>query len=300
MHKVLVIVGPTACGKSALAVRLAREFNGEVINGDSVQVYKYLNIGSAKTTAEEMDGIPHHLIDYVEPDEDYSVQRFQKEAREKIEEICSRGKLPVVVGGTGLYIKALLYDYEFRETQNENQYGELTNQQLYDLLRERDPVAAEKIHVNNRKRLVRALQICDSGFLKSEAEESQKHEMIYDTLILGTTMDRVLLRQRISERVDRMFEEGLESEVEGLYERYDFSLKAFQAIGYKEFVPYFKGNKSMKDLKKDIVTHTNQFMKRQYTWWNNQMDVDWLDISEEDFHERAEEKTAGWLNGQTV
>ena len=297
-YKVLAVVGPTAVGKSSVAVDLAQQFNGVIINGDSVQVYKELNIGSAKITPEEMRGVEHLLLDCKELEEDYSVQHFQKEAREAIEEISEEGKLPIICGGTGLYVKALLYDYDFKETTEElNEYPDLTNEELYEKLQEVDPVTAQKLHPNNRRRLIRALQLADNGIIKSEEEAKQKHEAVYDCYLVGLTMDRARLKNRINERVDKMFDMGLVEEVQQLHDRYDFSLKSLQGIGYKEFVPYFNQEKTLEEVKSDIKTHTRQFAKRQYTWWNNQLPVHWYDIEAENFEENIINDVKEWLNG---
>ena len=215
MDKVIVIVGPTAIGKSSLSIEIAKRFNGEIINGDSMQVYKELNIGSAKIKPEEKQSIQHYLLDYLNIDEKYNVARFQKDARRAIDEIIRKGKNPIVVGGTGLYIKALIYDYCFAEQKeiDENKYDEYSNQQLYEMLQQRDYQSSVKIHPNNRKRIIRALLIADSGQTKTQQEENQMHQMIYDTLLLGLTVDRDILKQRIDKRVDMMIDEGLVDEV---------------------------------------------------------------------------------------
>ena len=292
MSEILVIVGPTASGKSALAIDLAGRFNGEIINGDSVSVYKELNIGSAKTPLSEQKGIPHHLLDYVDVREDYSVARFQKDCRQAIAEISGRGKLPIVTGGTGLYIKAMLYDYDFRpdEGGKTSDYSGLSNEELYELLVQKDEKSAQTIHPNNRKRVIRALQIADSGVLKSENEAAQKHEPLYDSLIIGLTMNRQTLRNRIDRRVDMMMQAGLLEEVRQLHEKYSFDQHCFSAIGYREFRPYFAGEQSLNETVELIKTHTRQFAKRQYTWFNHQLPVCWFDIETEGFERDIEEK----------
>ena len=296
-YKVIAVVGPTAVGKSDVGVKLAQLFDGEIINGDSIQVYRELNIGSAKVTEEEMGGIPHHLLDYKTVGDEYSVQHFQHDAREKIEEIEERGHLPVVVGGTGLYIKALLYDYSFTQIEGQlSEYEDETTEELYARLCRLDPKAVEVIHPNNRRRIVRALQMAESGNLKSEQEAGQKHEMIYDAFIVGLTMDRKALKERISLRVDRMFENGLVEEVTQLHDKYDWNMHGLHGIGYKEFRDYFPGNITLEEVKETIKTHTRQFAKRQYTWWNHQMPVKWYDVSEEDYLEKIVSDIRGWLN----
>ncbi|MBR0138408.1 MAG: tRNA (adenosine(37)-N6)-dimethylallyltransferase MiaA [Erysipelotrichaceae bacterium] len=295
--KVICVVGPTAVGKSALAIDLARDFSGEIINGDSIQVYRQLNIASAKSTEEEQQGILHHLLSYKDVGEDYNVAIFQKDGRQAIDDISSRGKIPIVAGGTGLYIKALLYDYEFLPTEDEgSEYPEYTNEQLYDRLLKLDGKAAEKIHPNNRKRVIRALQMAESGNLKSLQEENQKHEPVYDPLIIGLTIDRATLHERISLRVDQMLDQGLLEEVTDLFERYPSNAKGLDGIGYKEFVPYFEKEKSLEEVLTDIKTHTRQFAKRQYTWFNHQMNVSWYDVSDPDYRKRIYEDVRSFLN----
>ena len=298
MSKVLLIVGPTASGKSALAVDLAEKYRGEIINGDSVSVYRQLNIGSAKTTPQQQKGIPHHLLDYVDVEEDYSVARFQQDCRAAIAEISERGRLPIVVGGTGLYIKAMLYDYEFRPSEKENNedYSRFSNEELFEMLRKADEKSAESIHPNNRKRVIRALQIAAGGTPKSEIEAAQRHQPVYDSLIIGLTMDRDNLKKRINRRVDAMMEEGLLEEVSRLHEAYPFDLHCFSAIGYREFREYFAGTQTLEETVELIKTHTRQFAKRQYTWFNHQLPVSWFDIEEEDYRKRIEEKIEVFLN----
>ncbi len=285
MSKVLVIVGPTAIGKSSLSINLAKRFNGEIINGDSIQVYKELNIASAKITKEEMNGIPHHLLDYKEVTDDYNVAFFQQDGRKAIEDITSRGKLPIVCGGTGLYIKALLYDYTFlkqEETIN-NDYSQYSNEQLFEMLKQLDFQSSLSIHPNNRKRVIRALDMAKSGSSKSEQEAKQEHKLLYDAKIISLTMDREKLRSRIDQRIEIMLNQGLLDEINYLFSKYPYDLHCFQGIGYKEFIPYYKNIKTLQECIEDVKTHTKQFAKRQYTWFRNQMPVDWYDIENKDY-----------------
>ena len=278
MKKVLVIVGPTASGKTSVGVECAKKFNGEVISGDSIQIYKKLDIGSAKITEKEKQNIVHHLIDIKEPDENYSVMEFQKIGRELIEKISSEGKLPIVVGGTGLYIKALLFDYEFyNEEQQDNEYNELSNKQIYEILMEKDPKCLEKIHINNRKRLVRALNVLEKhGKGISQIVQQQKHELLYDAKIVGIQKDRDELYQQINSRVDGMFDSGLFEEVEKLFNSgITFDNQSMQGIGYREFKGFFEGSSSLYDVKEQIKKDTRHFAKRQMIWFNNQMNVEW-------------------------
>ena len=295
--KLLVITGPTATGKSRLGIELAKKYSGEIINGDSVSIYRHLDIGSAKTMKAEMDGVIHHLIDEKMPEEDYSVAQFQKEARNKIREIQNRGHLPIVVGGTGLYLKALIYDYEFPDNaENEDDFAEETDEVLYEKLRTVDPVSAAKIHPHNRRRIVRALQIASSGTTKSAQEDTQQHQMLYDALIIGLTMDRNELKKRISIRVDQMMAAGLETEAAELFRKYPADLRPLRSIGYREFVPYLKGEVTIEQTVNDIKTHTWQFAKRQYTWFRHQMPVYWADTGKENWQEDITREIECWLS----
>ena len=274
-----MIVGPTSVGKTSFGVRCAKLFNGEIISGDSIQIYKGLDIGSAKVTEEEKQGVVHHLIDIKEANENYSVKEFQEKGRALIKDIVSRGKLPIIVGGTGLYIKALLYDYVFfDEDEIDDQYDDLTNKELYDALLKEDPKALENIHINNRKRLVRALNIVRKhGKGISSIKEEQEHKPVYDTKIIGLTKDREKLKEDINKRVDLMIGQGLVKEIRGLLDKgISFENQSMQAIGYKEFKDYFEDKKTLDEVIEQIKINTRHFAKRQYTWFNNQMDMEWF------------------------
>lgn len=294
--KVLAVVGPTAVGKSTAAVQLARRFSGEIINGDSVAVYRRLDIGSAKIPPDQRQGIPHHLLDYVEPDEPYDVRRFQQDGRAAIARIAEDHHLPIVAGGTGLYVKALLYDYEFPE---EDQRGATedprSTEELVAELKRVDPASAEKIHPHNRRRILRALQIASGGTTKSQREAGQSHQPQYDTLILGLTCPREELKRRIDARVDQMMADGLAAEVEQLSRQVGWQAHSLQAIGYKEFQDYFAGRQTLEETVELIKIHTRQFAKRQYTWWRHQMTVSWYDITEADHFPRMTEAVEQWL-----
>lgn len=287
-----MIVGPTASGKSSFGIKCAKAFNGEIISGDSIQVYKGLDIGSAKTL--DTEGIPHYLIDIKDPKDNYSVKEFQEKGRELIEDISNRGKLPIIVGGTGLYIKALLYDYVFYDEDNKDEpYDELSNEEIYEILKKEDPKALEKIHINNRKRLVRALNILrkhNEGI--SDIKDRQEHKMLYDAKIIGLTLNRDLLYQRIEERVDKMIEDGLLDEIKGLLDNgINFSNQSMQGIGYKEFKDYFDGNSELNECIDKVKSNTKHFAKRQYTWFNNQMNMNWYEDSDKALKDIEE-----WLN----
>lgn len=284
MEKVLAIVGPTAVGKTNLGIECAKSFNGEIISGDSIQIYKGLNIGSAKPSEEERQGIIHYLIDIKDADSNYSVKEFQDLGRECIEKISSKEKLPIIVGGTGLYIKALLYDYVFYdENTMDNQFEELSNEDLYAELLKKDPAALKTIHINNRKRLVRALNVYEKhnkGI--SEIKNNQEHKPIYDCLIVGLTTSREELYKKIDDRVDKMISNGLIEEIEKLLNMgISFDNQSMQGIGYKEFKDYFSGEKKLEECIDLVKINSKHFAKRQYTFFNNQMDVKWFDNKNE-------------------
>ena len=293
---VLCIVGPTAVGKTNMSIELAKQLNGEIISGDSMQIYRGMDIGTAKATMDERQGIPHHLIDEKNPDEPYSVAAFQQTVRAKMEEIKSRGKLPIIVGGTGLYIKSVLYDYEFAgesesKEVDEAKYGHLSNEELHAKLATVDEAGAKDIHPNNRKRVIRALEIYEtSGVKKSEMIEKQEHKMIYDACLIGLTDDRNVLYDRINKRVDTMYETGLVEEVKALFdEGIPAESQSIRAIGYKELYDYFKGFISLEESKELIKRNSRRYAKRQYTWFNNQMDVTWFKVDVQHFDKTVKE-----------
>lgn len=285
MKKVLAIVGPTAVGKTALSIELAKKYQGEIISGDSLQVYRQLDIGTAKITEEEKDGVPHHLIDVREIGESYSVADFQKEARQLIDEITARGHLPMIVGGTGLYIQALLYDFklgaesELNDDRIRQKYEQIAeeqgNQALWQLLQARDFQAAEKIHFNNRRKVVRALEVLEvtGHSITAPQEVPQK---LYDYFLIGLTTEREVLYQRINQRVDLMLEAGLVAEAALLKDRED--AQAAQGIGYKELFPYFKGNETLAEAVANIKQNSRRYAKRQLTWFRNRMNPHWVDL----------------------
>ncbi|MBM6831719.1 tRNA (adenosine(37)-N6)-dimethylallyltransferase MiaA [Faecalicoccus acidiformans] len=282
MDKILAIVGPTGIGKSACSIELAKALDAQIISGDSMQVYRQMNIGTAKITPSEMQGIKHYLVgiqDYRDP---YNVCIFQKKSKEAIDQIQKQGKLPIFCGGTGLYLKAALYDYTFEEEQKDEEYLRLletkTNEELFQLLQNADPQAAEKIHPHNRKRLIRALEIAHGGITKTQREKEQEHKPLYDVYFLGLTMDRQKLHQRIDQRVDKMFEEGLVQEVTSLFaDPKTWEYTSFQGIGYKEFKPYFEQKATLEEVKLAIQKHSRQYAKRQMTWFKHQMPVHWFE-----------------------
>lgn len=282
---IIIICGPTASGKSAIALRLAKKYQGEIINGDAFQVYQELAIGTAKPTMSERTLAPHHLYDYVKPDESYSVQRYQKEAREEIDGILAKNRIPILVGGTGLYQKATIFDYVFEDqiAVDMSAYESYENEALYQIAKEIDPVAVEKIHPNNRKRLLRVLEIYyASGRKKSEQEALQQHTSIYENVVwIGIDIPREKLYHRIDSRVDQMIKDGLLEEVERLYQKYSSHIQAFQAIGYKEWIPYFEKKVEKDFVIEQIKKNSRNYAKRQMTFFKNQLPVRWFQTEEE-------------------
>lgn len=290
--KILVIVGPTAVGKTALSIDIAKAVDGEIISGDSMQIYKGLDIGTAKISLKEMQGIPHYLISEVNPGDNYTVSVFQKRARKLIEEISARGKVPIVVGGTGLYVESLLYDVSyggegntdpaFRQEKEALAEGK-GNRYLWEELNELDSEAAEKIHYNNRRRVIRALevfQVTGKPFSHSQNEREEK-EPVYDAKIIGLDTTRSLLYERINQRVDQMAAAGLEKEARDLYNQHLEDTQAAKGIGYKEWFPYFNGEKPLEEVFEQIKQNSRRYAKRQLTWFRNRLkDVSWWNLVE--------------------
>lgn len=302
MEKVLVIVGPTAVGKTALSVELAKKFNGEIISGDSLQVYKKLDIGTAKIKTSEMEGIPHHLIDIIEPNETYSVADFQKAGRKLITEITERGHLPMIVGGTGLYIQSLLYDFQLGAKEESvtavrKKYEELaetlSKKELWEYLKTKDPLAAEKIHWNNQRKVIRALEVFEvTGYSITTPQEEPAR--LYDYCMIGLNTERALLYRRINQRVDSMLEEGLLEEARFVYELGE--VQASQGIGYKEFYPYFKGEESLENVVEQLKMNSRRYAKRQLTWFRNRLDAHWFDLlAESSSMEQIDQLIRTWL-----
>lgn len=277
---VIVVVGPTSVGKTLMGIELAKKYNGEVINADSTQVYRGLDIATAKVTSSEMDGVVHHLIDIKDINEDYTVFDFQRDCRSCISDILSRGKTPIIVGGTGLYIKAALYDYEFDLEDTKADYSGISDDELYNRLISIDPDTY--IHRNNRKRIERALSYYDStGKLLSDKKESSK--LLYDSVFIGLTTSRDILYERINRRVDVMVENGLLEEAKRVYDSNVRSKAIMTPIGYKELFNYFDGKSSLEECLEIIKQKSRNYAKRQYTWFNNQMAINWFDVDFSDF-----------------
>ena len=290
MTRVIVVIGPTSVGKTKMGVELAKAMNGEVISGDSMQIYKGMDIGTAKVTEQEMSGIVHHCINILEPTDEYSVKDFQDAVRFQIDDITRRGKLPIIVGGTGLYIKAALYDYEFSETKDNHEifrdkYKDYDNEQLYQHLINIDEKSALELHLHNRQRVLRAIEIFEeTGQKKSDIEALQQHVCLYDAYFVGLTIERELLYNRINQRVDAMKEQGLEKEVTDLYyQGLERSNQSMKAIGYKEWFDYFEGIIDKETVYENIKKHSRQYAKRQYTWFKNQFDVHWYNVQIDNF-----------------
>lgn len=282
---VVAIVGPTASGKTALSIKMAKAFNGEIINGDSMQIYKGLDIGTAKITEEEMEGIPHHLFSFKEPTDSFSVADYQQLVRQKIEEIKNRNKLPIIVGGTGLYVQAALYDFQFtKEDVNEEArkkyYDELANigpEAMHAKLAQLDPETAKTIHPNNTRRVIRALEMIElHGVQKSSDEQNRGNIPIYNHLIIGIDMDRQKLYERINLRVDLMIEKGLLDEVKGLWDQNIRNVQSVQAIGYKEIYAYLDGHLTLEEAIEELKQNSRRYAKRQLTYFRNKLDVQWI------------------------
>jgi tRNA dimethylallyltransferase len=286
--KLVVIIGPTAVGKTKLSIDLAHRFNGEIISGDSMQIYKGMDIGTAKIKEDEMEGIYHHLIDIKNPDEDFSVAEFQQMVRPLIEEISYQTKTPMIVGGTGLYIQSVIYDYQFTENPSDLEFRskmelelkEKGEHAIHQLLEKIDPESASKIHPNNSRRVIRALEVfhCTNKPM-SEYISNQEQELLYEVVLIGLTMDRDILYERINKRVDLMLEQGLLDEVKGLYDKGIRNTQAIQAIGYKEIYDYFDGKITLDDAIDQLKQNSRRYAKRQLTWFRNKMDVKWYDMT---------------------
>lgn len=282
--EVVAIVGPTASGKTALSIALAKALDGEVINGDAMQVYRGLDIGTAKITTEEMEGIPHHLLSFLAPTESFSVADFQQLAREKIKEITARGKKPIIVGGTGLYVQAALYDFRFTEQK----IDEVLRQELYamleakgpqhmhNLLAAQDAQTAATIHPNNTRRVIRALEMLHQGTTKSDEAKQQGDTALYDATIIGLDLPRDVLYDRINARVDHMMALGLEQEVRALYDAGIRDVQAIQAIGYKELYAYFDGHMTKQEALEALKQNSRRYAKRQLTYFRNKMDITFI------------------------
>ena len=289
-NKIVVLVGPTAVGKTYVSVELAKRLNTEIISADSMQIYKEMNIGTAKITREEAQGIIHHMIDIIKPDESFSVSEFKSESEKIIDNILEKSQIPIIVGGSGLYVNSLIYDLDFGNAKSDNKirdyftslYNEHGEDFLYEKLKRVDPESAEKIHKNNVKRVIRALEVHEiTGQKFSELNtDIRKQSKKYDCILVGLNMDRKMLYERINKRVDKMLSDGLIEEVKSLIEKgYDKNLVSMQGIGYKEIVDYLEGNIDLEETLNILKRNTRRFAKRQFTWFLRDINVKWFNIN---------------------
>lgn len=286
--KVIAIIGPTAVGKTKLSIELAKSLDGEIISGDSMQIYRGMDIGTAKVTKAEMQGIPHYLIDIKDPAEDFSVAEFHASAGELIDEISERGKVPIIAGGTGLYIQSVLYNYNFSAAESNPEYRLFLEKRveaegidnIYKELMMIDPESSERIHPNNIRRVIRALEVYhETGLTMTEYLKEQEREAPFNHLIIGLTMERELLYDRINKRVNMMMSQGLLDEVKSLYEAGIKDCQSIQAIGYKELYDYFAGKVTIEEAVELLKRNSRRYAKRQLTWFRNKMDVEWFDMT---------------------
>ena len=285
--KVIAICGPTASGKTALSIELAKKINGEIVSCDSMQIYKYMNIGTAKPDTQEMKSIKHYLLDIVEPNERYSVADYKRDAKKAIKEIIEKGKVPIIVGGTGLYLDSLIYEIEYQNIEFDEEYRKKLEKQveeigletLYEEAKKIDPEAIEKISSNDKKRILRILEIYHAtGKNKTEQEkESRKKEVEYDYRVFAINWDREVLYNRINKRVDSMIEQGLIEEVKEILKKYDEFPTAMQGLGYKEVVQYLKGEYTKEEMIEKLKMETRRYAKRQLTWFRKSKQIIWLD-----------------------
>ncbi len=283
MKNIIVITGPTGVGKTKMSIKLAKRVDAEIINADSMQVYKDLNIGTAKITEEEKEGIPHHLFNIVEPTNMYTVYDYQKDARDIINEILSRGKKVIIVGGTGLYIKALLYDYKFIKEDKTYDFSKMSNEEILDKINSYN--LDINLHINNRKRLERVL----TKLYNNNMQTKKTDTTLYDFVAIGLTTTRDNLYKIIDNRVDKMIEDGLIDEVEELYKKNIHSKAINTGIGYKELYKYFDKEISLDEAISLIKKNSRHYAKRQYTFFNNQMNIKWFNTNYEDFSLTVEE-----------
>lgn len=306
-EKLVVIIGPTAVGKTKLSIDLAHRMNGEIISGDSMQIYKGMNVGTAKIRKDEMENIPHHLIDIKNPNEDYSVAEFQETVRPLINNITSRNKMPMIVGGTGLYIQSVLYDYQFTESPSNPVFRE----KMYKLLEEKgekalheqlvliDPVSAKNIHPNNSRRVIRALEVyeCTKKPMSEYINDQEKH-LLYDVALIGLSMDRDVLYDRINHRVDIMVEQGVLTEAKELFDKGLRDSQAAKAIGYKEFFDYLDGSCTLDEVILQLKQNSRRYAKRQLTWFRNKMEVKWFDMTPPIHHEQKVDEIFSYIAGK--
>lgn len=285
---IIVVAGPTCSGKSSLAIRLALALDAEIINGDAFQVYKYFNIGTAKPTLKERTIVPHHLFDFVDPNTNFNVKDYQELARKTIADLENKKKNIIIVGGTGLYQKATLYDFSFDDEDNHADMSDLvslTNEELYEELKKIDEESTKTIHVNNRKRVLRAIEIYRlHGKTKTSIIDSQEHKLLYDVMSIGLNVEREKLYNDINNRVDEMIKDGLVEEVTNLKSKYPSSIHAFQAIGYKELLAYLDHKLTLNEAIELIKKNSRNYAKRQMTYFKNQLPMKWFDNADKAYN----------------
>ncbi|MDO5041786.1 MAG: tRNA (adenosine(37)-N6)-dimethylallyltransferase MiaA [Peptoniphilus sp.] len=295
MDNLLIITGPTGVGKSELSLEIAKKYNGEIISADSMQIYRGMDIGTAKIDTDKTD-IKHHLIDIVNPDENYSVAEFQKSAKNLIKKINESGKLPIIVGGTGLYINSIVYELDFQNVEMDFEYRKFLNDQynekgldyLYERLKELDPDSALNIDRQNKNRVIRALEI--SRYSKRKTSDLRKKNEDYNLLYIGLYMDRKLLYDKIDKRVDDMIEKGLLKETKSIVkENFDLDYNSLKAIGYKEIIAYLKGEYDFEEAIRLIKRNSRRYAKRQITWFKKDDRINWIDKNSDDFKEKIHE-----------
>ncbi len=298
---VIVLVGPTAVGKTALSIQLAKKWRGEIISGDSMQVYKKLDIGTAKVTETEKEGVPHYLIDVVTPDKPFTASKFKEATITAIRDITKRGKLPFIVGGTGLYIQSVFYDYTFGASSEDVNFRaemeQLDNETLFARLKKEDPKSANIIHPNNKRRVIRALEVMHvSGKPFSSMQNQRELNPEFSPLFIGLDLPREILYERINERVLHMMNDGLLGEAKWLYEQYLGDNSATRAIGYKELFQYFDGQVTLDEAIELIKKNSRHFAKRQFTWFRNRMSVNWINMTSENPFSQADDAIQRFLN----
>lgn len=307
MDKLIVVLGPTAVGKTALAIALAKRFRTEVISGDSMLIYRHMDIGTAKPSAEEQDGVVHHLVDIIDPSDSFDVTNFIDLAREKIHELNERGMVPILAGGTGLYIKALLEGYQFNVTpQNEAFRAEMEAviaehgaEELHRRLAEVQPETAARLHPNDTRRVIRALEVATFGGEVVSQEKEDGTACLYDVAVIGLTSERSLLYERINKRVDQMMADGLLDEVKGLLaDGVPQSAQSMKGIGYKELVAYLNGTCTLDEAVDEIKKGTRHFAKRQFTWYRKMPYIDWYEVETKEDLIEIEQEIAKKLTGK--
>ena len=303
--RIIAVAGPTAAGKTEFAIKIAKALDGEVVSCDSMQLYKYMDIGSAKPTREQMAEVPHHLVDMIDPREEFSVAKYQKLAKEAIADIFSRGKTPVICGGTGLYLESLIYDLDFASEPGDpeirEKYYRIAEEEgpeaLYALLMEKDPDSAERIHPNNIKRVVRALEAAESGNPIEDINTAPEKTKDYDADLIGIMRDREELYDRINRRVDMLMEQGLFDEVKGLVEMgLTFDDISMKGIGYKELIGHLNNEYDLGEAVRLIKRNTRHFAKRQMTWFKRYEDMRWFNVSEYESDRECLEDILKWLS----